>query len=58
MRTSVSSVKSTGEPKECSGRGTCSPDTGKCSCYEGYGPASDGRGGAATLEHNYLDCGR
>ena len=51
-------MKSTGEPKECSGRGTCSPDTGKCSCYEGYGPASDGRGGAATLEHNYLDCGR
>jgi len=54
------SQKSTKVPLECSGRGTCNPggvNTGECYCYPGYGPASDGRAGFATREHNYLDCG-
>ena len=54
------SQKSTKVPLECSGRGTCNSggvNTGECYCYPGYGPASDGRGGFASREHNYLDCG-
>jgi len=54
---SIKSVKGTKEPMECSGRGTCNSDNGKCTCYEGYGPASDGRGGLPTVDNNYLDCG-
>ncbi|GMH98156.1 hypothetical protein TrST_g6758 [Triparma strigata] len=56
----VKSQKSTKVPMECSGRGTCNArgiNSGECSCYPGYGPASDGRRNAATRRNNYLDCG-
>jgi hypothetical protein len=47
----------TRDPKECSNRGTCDSTVGKCLCYDGYSFLSDGKGGPASEEYRYRDCG-
>jgi hypothetical protein len=58
-QTGTTSVISTKNILECSGRGTCNAEgvnDGKCTCYDGYS-SSDGRSGLAGETWNYRDCG-
>jgi hypothetical protein len=46
-------VAGTKEARECSGRGLCDTETGRCACFGGFG-SSDGFGNAGERG----DCGQ